>query len=141
MSAGSVAGAYRRSGAPRRQLGLLRSFAANNPENVGEWRGGVRTGSELGEGEAEVAGETLLADAVEGGEGAHAGESGGIGLEGGAARGEGGGANGRDHEVLRGVLGGDELEDFRPVAGDFEQLRAEGVGDELGLPLLKDAVA
>ena len=80
-------------------------------------------------------GETLVADAVESGEGADALGAGIVGLT------TGRGALGDDQEVFRGVLGGDEFKDFGFVAGPFEELSAEGVGDEFCLAFLKDAVA
>lgn len=76
-----------------------------------------------------------MADAVESGEGADALGAGIVGLT------TGRGALGDDQEVFRGVLGGDEFKDFGFVAGPFEELSAEGVGDEFGLAFLKDAVA
>ncbi len=60
----------------------------------------------------------------------------------GLALGFGGRASNRgDHDVLRGVLGGDEFEDLGLKPRPFEELRTQGVGDELGLPLLKDSMA
>ena len=50
-------------------------------------------------------------------------------------------ADRRNHEVLRRVLGGDELEDLGAVTGPFQELRAQRVGDELRLPFLENAVA
>ena len=38
------------------------------------------------------------------------------------------------------MLGRDKLEDFSFVAGPFEELGAEGVGDELGLAFLENTV-
>lgn len=46
-----------------------------------------------------------------------------------------------DHQVFSGVFGGDELKNFRAVSGPFEEERAQGVGDEFGLSLLKDTVS
>ena len=50
------------------------------------------------------------------------------------------GANRGYHEVLRGVLRGDEFKDLSFVTRPLEELGAEGVGDELGLTLLENAV-
>jgi hypothetical protein len=80
-------------------------------------------------------GETLVPDAVESGEGTNALGAGIVGLT------TGGGTLGDDQEVFRGVLVGDEFEDFGFVTGPFEELGAEGVGDEFGMAFLKDAVA
>jgi hypothetical protein len=82
-----------------------------------------------------VLGEALLADAVEGGELAEAGGAGVVGLA------AGGDALGDDQEIFRRVFGRDEFEDFGFVAGPFEELGAEGIGDELGLAFLEDTVA
>ena len=77
--------------------------------------------------------EALMADAIERGEitkARRAGSvAGGMGLDGG------------DHQIFGGVLGADELEDLRFIAGPFEELGAEGVGHELGLAFLKNSVA
>ena len=82
-----------------------------------------------------MVGEALVADAIEGRESA---EMVSRGIVGGAGRAR---ADRGDHEILRGVLGGDEFEDFGFIAGPFEKLGAESVGDEFGLALLKYAVA
>ncbi len=82
-----------------------------------------------------MAGERLRAEAVEGGEGADAVRA---GVVGGAGR---TGADGGDHEVFRGVLGGDEFEDLGAVAGPFEELGAEGIGREFGVAFLENPVA
>ena len=85
-----------------------------------------------GQGHAEVRGERLAPDAVEAREGAQFFQGGRI-----ARRACFDGGN---HEVFRRVPGGDKLEDVRAVAGVFEELRAEGVGRELGVAFQKDAV-
>jgi len=71
------------------------------------------------EGEAEVFGEFLVTDAVEGGEGSDAGGEGGRGI----ARAAGGwrGLDCGEHQVLGGVLGRNKLEDFGAIAGPFEE--------------------
>ena len=76
----------------------------------------------------------VVFDAVEAGEGADffGGEVGVGAAVAGLDRG--------DHEVFRGVLGGDEFEDLGFVAGPFEELGAEGVGDEFGVAFLENAV-
>ncbi len=79
-------------------------------------------------------GEALFADAVERGESADALGEGGVGPAGATGLDRG------DHEVLRGVLSGDELEDLGAVTRPFEQHGAEGVGHEFGLALLEDPV-
>src|SRR5882672_7176626 len=48
---------------------------------------------------------------------------------------------GGNHQVLRRVLGGDELEDFRVVTRPFQQCGTQGVGDELSLSLEQNAMA
>ena len=80
-------------------------------------------------------GESVMADAVEAGEGA---DSGGASVLGGAARAD---AVGGDHEVFRSVFRGDELEDFRAIPGPFEELGAQHVGDDLRLEFLETPMA
>ena len=45
-----------------------------------------------------------------------------------------------NHQIFRGMLGGNELEYFGLVPGPFEQGSAQRVGDKLRLPLTQDAV-
>lgn len=84
--------------------------------------------------EREVMGQGVLANPVERGKGA---ETLGFGVIRRAGR---AGANCGNHEVFRGVLCGDEFEYLGLVTGPLQELGAEGVGDELGLPLLENAV-
>lgn len=50
-------------------------------------------------------------------------------------------SDGGDHEVLRGVLGGHELEDFGVEAGPFEGEGAQGVGEPFGHAFGENAMA
>lgn len=52
-----------------------------------------------------------------------------------------GGAISHEHEVFGGVLRGDEFEDFGGETPGLQEERAKGIGDELCLALLKNAVA
>lgn len=79
--------------------------------------------------------EAMMADTVEGGKGAETLGDGVFGSPGWT------GPLGGNHEIFRGVLGGDEFKDLGFIAGPFEELGAEGVGGEFGLALLENAVA
>ena len=46
-----------------------------------------------------------------------------------------------DEEILCRVFHRDKLEHLGPIAGPLQKLRAQCVGDELGLTLLEDSVA
>ena len=80
-----------------------------------------------------MGGEALGGDAVKGREGAQAGRGGRI-----AGRAD---LDGGDHQVLGGMFGRDELEYLGPVAGPFEQLGAQGVGDEFRVTFLENSMA
>ena len=79
-------------------------------------------------------GEPLVANAVKRGEIAQA-PGAGVGSGPGAT-----GLDGRNHHVLCRVLRGDELKDLGAVAGPFEQLGAQRIGDKFRLALLKNSV-
>src|ERR1035437_3519217 len=81
---------------------------------------------------AEMGGETLGWDAVEGGDWARVGRGGGV-----ASR---AGLDGGDHEIPGRVLRGDELEHLRAVPRPLEQLGAQRVRDKLRVALLENAV-
>ena len=78
--------------------------------------------------------EAVSADPVKGGEGVETLRDGVIGCAGWARPHRG------YHEVLRGVLRGDEFKDLSFVTRPLEELGSEGVGDEFGLTLLENAV-
>ena len=98
-----------------------------------EWGNLARSLAESSQRETELARQRLPPDAVEGREGPDA--VGGVPV---ARR---PGLHGGDHEVLRRVLGRDEFEGLRPVAGPFQEFDPQGVGRELGLALEEDPVA
>src|ERR1019366_1595639 len=82
---------------------------------------------------AQVRGQTLGADAEEGGEFPQVSGRGGV-----AGR---TGLDGGNHEVLRGVFGRDEFKHLCAVARPLEQLGAQCIRDEFRLTLLKNPVA